>query len=183
MKVKKKIVISGGPGSGKTSLINLFKERGYRCFDEISRTFIQGGKEDGIDNIFNSQPLSFSTFLWEGRKADYFSANALEFSPNEKPWVFFDRALPDVTAYLNHKGIVKEDWENDLKMYSYDLVFLIAPVASIYKKDDLRMESFEESLALHKQLKKTYLGLGEIIEVPLLSLEERLHFILNHCHD
>jgi predicted ATPase len=183
LKVKKKIVLSGGPGSGKTTLINLLKERGYRCFDEISRTFIQRGKEDGIDNIFSHQPLDFSNFLWEGRKDDYTSANAIELSNSEKPWVFFDRGLPDVTAYLNHQGIVKQDWENQLKEFKYELVFLIAPVASIYKKDDLRMESFKESLALHESLKKAYLEIGEIIEVPFLSPEERLDFILTHCHD
>ena len=33
----KKIVITGGPGSGKTSLIDFLEENGYQCQNEISR--------------------------------------------------------------------------------------------------------------------------------------------------
>ena len=33
----KKIVITGGPGSGKTSLIDFLEENGYQCQHEISR--------------------------------------------------------------------------------------------------------------------------------------------------
>ena len=32
-----KIVISGGPGGGKTTIINSLKDMGYYCYDEISK--------------------------------------------------------------------------------------------------------------------------------------------------
>jgi predicted ATPase len=33
--------ITGGPGSGKTSLINELQKRGYRCMAEVARQLIQ----------------------------------------------------------------------------------------------------------------------------------------------
>ncbi|MEC7173627.1 MAG: AAA family ATPase, partial [Bacteroidota bacterium] len=43
----KKIVISGGPGSGKTTLVNLLKDKGYRCFEEFSRILIDRAQKSG----------------------------------------------------------------------------------------------------------------------------------------
>ena len=39
----KKIIITGGPGTGKTSLIEELKKNNFKCFDEISReiTFLR----------------------------------------------------------------------------------------------------------------------------------------------
>ena len=56
----KKIVISGGPGSGKTTLINLLKDKGYPCFEEFSRILIDRARKTGENNIFKSRPLFFS---------------------------------------------------------------------------------------------------------------------------
>ena len=42
-----KIVISGGPGGGKTTIINALKQLGYFCYDEISRDLIEKGIESG----------------------------------------------------------------------------------------------------------------------------------------
>ena len=33
--MKLKIIITGGPGTGKTSIIEELKKRGYFCYDEI----------------------------------------------------------------------------------------------------------------------------------------------------
>jgi len=33
----KKIVLIGGPATGKTTLIDALKTKGYHCFEEISR--------------------------------------------------------------------------------------------------------------------------------------------------
>ena len=37
----KRIIITGGPCSGKTSIIDSLKDNGYKCFNEISREIIQ----------------------------------------------------------------------------------------------------------------------------------------------
>ena len=97
--------------------------------------------------------------------------------------VFFDRGLADVTAYLRHTKSPQNNWEKELSKYPYDKVFSIAPVASIYQKDDSRMESFQEALSLHQAVKESYLELGPLIEVPFLTPEERMKFILKHCHE
>lgn len=96
---------------------------------------------------------------------------------------FFDRGLADVTAYLRHTKAPQLNWEKDLKKHPYDLVFCIAPVADIYQKDESRMESFQEALSLHKAVQKNYEELGLLIEVPFLSPEDRVDFILKHCNE
>ena len=58
-----KIAIIGGPSSGKTSLINNLKNRGYNCKEEVSREIIKKAKERGIDQIFLDSPIWFSEKL------------------------------------------------------------------------------------------------------------------------
>lgn len=141
------------------------------------------GKEKGKENFFAEDPLAFSRFLWEGRKKQY--KQALEVIPatNKEELLFFDRGLADVTAYLRHSDSPMLQWENTLKEYPYDHVFLVAPEASIYHQDESRMESFEEAMSLHAAVKKNYEELGPVIDVPFLPPEERCEFILKHCNE
>ena len=46
----KRIVITGAPGSGKTSLIKSLKLDGYTCIDEFSRKIFKEGINHGIKN-------------------------------------------------------------------------------------------------------------------------------------
>ena len=46
-----KIVISGGPGGGKTTIINALNQLGYFCYDEISRDLIEKGIKSGKQNL------------------------------------------------------------------------------------------------------------------------------------
>ena len=64
---KEIIVIIGGPGSGKTSIINELISRGYCCYPEISREVTLKAKADGIDQLFLTNPILFSEMLLEGR--------------------------------------------------------------------------------------------------------------------
>ena len=49
----KKVVITGGPGSGKSTLINLLARSGYNCLKEFSRTLIQKYKNKGLVGLEN----------------------------------------------------------------------------------------------------------------------------------
>ncbi len=59
----KKIVITGGPGTGKTSLINHLEIKGFNCMHEISREVTLKAKEEGIEQLFLTEPLIFSPML------------------------------------------------------------------------------------------------------------------------
>ena len=150
--------------------------------EEVSREYIAAGKAAGKENHFEEDPLAFSKLLWKGRIEQYHKAEE-HFSNNPvEKFAFFDRSLIDVVAYLHHKNTTVEAWEEGLKTHPYDRCFLVAPVAEIYQTDHLRMESFEQAVVLHQQLVKSYKQYGQIVEVPFLSPEERVDFILKHCN-
>ena len=66
-----RILITGGPGTGKTSLINELKRNGYNCSEEISRKITSIKREEGHKQYFLSNPLDFSLQLFDQRLAQY----------------------------------------------------------------------------------------------------------------
>ncbi len=64
--------------------------------------------------------------------------------------------------------------------YRYDYVFLMPPWEEIYISDNERYENFEQALAIHNHLERTYKDLNyNIIEVPIGNVENRIEFILS----
>ena len=174
-----KIVLIGGPGTGKTTLINALKIKGYNCMEEISRHVTLKAQEKGIEQLFLEDPLLFSEHLLLGRQKQFLEANALEGG-----FVFFDRGIPDVVAYLDY---LKTSYPNTFKticsQHIYDKIFILKPWKAIYKQDNERYETFEQALILHDFLVKTYTDYGyTIIDTPFGTVEERLDFILNHLN-
>ena len=68
---KKRIVISGGPGAGKTALVEGLKIQGYTTVAEYSRTLIEIAKKEGKSRYFLSDPIEFSEALFLGRKKQF----------------------------------------------------------------------------------------------------------------
>ena len=176
--VNKKIVISGGPGSGKTTLINLLINNGYHCFEEFSRSVIDAGKAKGIQNFFETEPLTFSQIIFQKRKKQYLSAAKIEHR-SVFPYVFFDRGLHDVVAYLDHQGNPADKMSIEIQKYPYDLAILLPPWKDIYKNDEHRVESFEESVSVFESIKKTYKKFSiPIVEIPFNTPNSRIMSIL-----
>ena len=172
----RKVVITGGPGTGKTSIIKQLEANNYCCLHEVSRQITQEAQRKGIDQLFLKEPLLFSEMLLEGRIRQFQEAEQ-----KDADLIFIDRGVPDVVAYMDFFGneyppIFKEV----CKDYLYDAVFLLPPWEEIYVSDNERYETFEQATSIFSHLKQSYLAAGYFpIEVPLGTVEERTAFILD----
>lgn len=172
----KKIVITGGPGTGKSSIINELKRRGHVCFEEISRQVTLEAKQNGIEQLFLTEPLLFSQRLIEGRQAQFLKAE--ETAANI---VFLDRGVHDVLAYMDYiKDSYPTSFVEACKVCVYDYVFILKPWQSIYTIDNERYESFEQAVEIHDHLLQTYQKFHyDLLDVPFDSVKNRASHILN----
>jgi predicted ATPase len=171
----KKIVITGGPGTGKSTLINELIKRGYTCLEEISRQVILDAKKEGIDQLFLTNPLLFSELLLEGRHQQFLAADNFN-----AEITFFDRGLPDVLAYIDFiKDTCPDSFIETCKNTAYDEVFILKPWEAIYASDNERYENFNQALEIHDCLLKTYQNYNyTLIDVPFDTIENRIDYIL-----
>ena len=171
------VLIIGGPGTGKSTIIDELQKRQYCCYPEISREVIMEAKKQGIEQLFLEKPLLFSELLLEGRKKQFESAQ------NEAhDFVFIDRGIPDVLAYMHYIGdSYPPFFDQACKDHVYSKIFILPPWEEIYISDEARYENFAQATLLYQHLSETYRSYGyELIEVPRDTLENRVQFILDH---
>lgn len=173
---KELVVITGGPGTGKTTIIDGLIEQGYSCFPEISRQITLEAKKQGIEQLFLEKPLLFSELLLEGRKKQFENAKQ-----DAADFVFLDRGIPDILAYMHYIGdSYPSFFDQACKDHAYTKVFVLPPWQEIYVSDEARYENYEQAKLIFEHLKETYQTYGyNLIEVPKGTLEERILFILN----
>lgn len=171
----KRIVITGGPGTGKSSIITELLKRGYICLEEISRQVILDARKDGIDQLFLKDSLLFSQLLLKGREQQYFNAGKLN-----AELVFIDRGLPDVLAYMDFIGDkYPKEFIDTCKKNVYDYVFILEPWQEIFTQDNERYENFEQAVTIHHHLLDTYQKYEyNLLDVPFDTIEKRADHIL-----
>ena len=176
--MQKKIVITGGPGTGKSTVIVELEKQKHQCMHEISREVTLMARKNGIEQLFLKDPMLFSKMLLEGRVQQFKQASTIK-----TDLVFFDRGIPDVFAYMNYLGVnYPSVFVDESKNNTYfNPIFLMPPWKDIYITDSERYESFEQSLAIYNHLKSAYKSLGyTIVEVPFGTAKERAQFILEN---
>ena len=168
------IIISGGPGAGKTTLVNALAQHHYATFAEASRQLIeqQSQIEGGI-------------LPWVDLPG--FAALCLEVMSQQKAQAsqhsiaFLDRAIPDICGYLSQAELEIDEKYLEASQGYHPQVFLCRPEASIYVQDEVRPYPFEGALDIHENLVALYQQLGyQVIEVPFMAVEERVHFVESH---
>ena len=172
----KRILLIGGPSTGKTTLLNHLDSLGHICLIEISREVIKNAQKEGIDQLFLEDPLLFSTLLKEARIKQYHEAKS-----HETDFVFYDRGIPDTVAYMDY---IKQEYPEEFNVacirFRYDKVFVLPPWKEIHTTDNERYESFEQALEIQEALLKTYKKYQyDPIKVPVDSVEKRAQFILS----
>lgn len=173
----KKIVFAGGPATGKTTLIQTLELRGYACAQEVSRQVTLEARENGITQLFVSDPLLFSEKLLEGRVNQFKEAHK-----NKASLVFLDRGIPEVLAYLDRVNTpYPNHFTKACEDNQYDRVFIFPPWEEIYTSDNERYEDYQEALKIYPFLKAAYDRFGyESIILPKDTIENRISFVLEN---
>lgn len=171
------IVITGSLHSGKTTVIDLLRQRGFVVFQESARLLIESRLSEGlsIKEIRNDEGI-FSKSIFELQSKQELRA------PKDKRLVFFDRALPDTLAYmLVYGSFVKEGWMKKICSCDYRKVFLL-DYFPFPKTDGIRTEDERTQSLIHCALRITYCRLGfSPIAVPKeLTPNQRIAMILSH---
>tara|TARA_Y100001935_G_C17307082_1_gene513022 strand:+ start:1250 stop:1792 length:543 start_codon:yes stop_codon:yes gene_type:complete len=175
-KKNKRIVLAGGPSTGKTSVLNELKKFGYMCFDEAARDILLQYSSEG--SSFKLDPIKISNEILI--KRDYDFNKALNVSC-KNDIVFFDRGVHEITAYLRSIAKSTSYWEELPKNYKYDMVFIFPSWKDIYIKDNSRIEDYEDAMKISPLIYQIYDESSIlIVEVPNTSINKRVDFILNN---
>jgi len=177
MNLKKGYVITGGPGAGKTALVDALHEKEYFTFDETAKELIE---KSPIKNFHLNYPARFLKETLDKYISNYNSAKKLDIC-------FFDRGIPDVLAMIDivpylspRKHISYKRALEASKKYRYGKIFLLEPLPNYDPKKHVNLPK-EHSLIFHRFTVNRYKQLGyELIHIPACPVKDRTDMILNH---
>jgi predicted ATPase len=180
-------VITGGPGSGKTTVLAELGRRGHPCIPEDARAVIQEQVASGGQALPWQDAPRFAELLMERSIATYREQAALwhaQPANNAQPPVFFDRGIGDAFTCADLIGhTLPATLAKQAKRYRYrDPVFLAPWWSEIYTTDSERRQGREEAERTEHAVTKTYIELGyRIVRLPLTTPAERADFILSRA--
>ena len=167
-------VLTGGPGSGKSSVIQVLAARGYAVVGESGRAVIRQQVAAGGDALPWADRARFADRMLDRDLRAHAAA------PRDRA-VFFDRGVPDIAGYLALCGLpvpARLRRAADACRYA-DRVFVFPHWPDIYARDAERRQGEGEALATYHAVVAAYLARGyATIVVPRLSVERRADFIL-----
>lgn len=171
------IVITGGPGMGKSSIIAHMTSLGYHCIPEVGRMIIIEQMNTGGSKLPWVDPFGFALEMLRQAAIDYKNAT----SRQTGDFTFYDRGIPDIMGYLLLSGIAfpPQLEEACLNLPYFKKVFITPPWKEIYVNDAERKQFYAEATDTYETMRQVYSNLGyTLIEVPKLTVPDRTQFIL-----
>jgi len=170
-------ILTGGPGVGKTSVLDELEKSGYMVMPEMARAIIKEQMAIGGEALPWKNKESYMRLMLEASAQSYREAI---FKNSPLP-VFFDRGILDAVCYARMVRLeVSDEIQKIAEKHQYNTkVFIFPPWQDIYETDNERKQDWEEAEATYKAMKKTYRDYGyEIIDVPKDTVENRKNFII-----
>ncbi len=167
-------VVTGGPGSGKTTTVNLLKARGYKTTIEHARHYLDTQRLNGktVGEVRKNQ-MEFQLGI-----LDMQIEQERALSPDDL--IFLDRAIPDALAYYHFLNLPEDEKLLEaLRTIAYKKVFILDCLPLV--RDYARTEDEAAQKKIHALLIEVYESLGfPIIQVPVFPPEQRVDFILKN---
>ena len=168
---KKKHIITGAPGTGKTTLINLLKDT-FPCMDEVSRKVIIDEQKNNRNGMPWSDINRFTDLVFKQTTQELLNTETL----------ICDRSLLDLEAYLSVANKTIPDYLRNFPYHkNYHKTVFFAPTwFEIYCQDAQRLQEFDYCLKLEKALLEHYKRKNfEIIMLPKKTPLKRKKLILD----
>ncbi|WP_425424045.1 AAA family ATPase [Sphingomonas sanxanigenens] len=166
--------MTGGPGSGKSTLIAALAQTGLATMPEAGRAIIRDQQAIGGTALPWADRAAFAERMlgWELRSHAEAQAHA---GP-----VVFDRGVPDVIGYLTLCGLpVPPHMHRAAALYRYNPTIFLAPFwPEIYAADTERRQSTAEAEATAAAMVTAYETAGyHILPLPLAPVADRVTFV------
>ncbi|MEV6985978.1 AAA family ATPase [Sphaerisporangium sp. NPDC051017] len=171
------VVVTGGPGAGKTTLIQALGDAGFACVAEAGRAIIQDQTAIGGRALHQADSALFAEIMlaWEMRSHHHARAHT--------GTVFFDRGVPDIVGYHLLLGRpVPAHVTAAADMFRYHRrVFVAPPWPEIYVHDLEREQDFDEAVRTHAAVVDAYTRHGyELLTLPRADVATRVAFVHRH---
>jgi predicted ATPase len=168
-----RIVITGAPGGGKSSLIDAAAAAGIAVQPEVARAILQamGGMA-----LRRDEPLAFASAMLNAEHAAYEAAQSGGVT-------LYDRGFPDIAGFLTVEGFpIPREIDAACQDLRYDgPIFRAPPWAAIYAQDAERIQTYDEAIASDTAICAVWRAYGyNLINLPFAPVQERLRFILQH---
>lgn len=192
----KRVVLTGGPSSGKTSVLEkieqIFGAQGYKVIviDETATYLIKHGiKPFGNDAV---KMIDFQELVMRMQlaKEEVFD-RAVEMLPDKDILMIYDRGTIDNRAYINDKEFANVMARlNNVKSLNelfdkYDLVINLVGRKDFYTTDnnEARSEDVETAIKLGKRTLQVWLGHPKLkIVLPKEKMEDKIKEVLNEIN-
>jgi predicted ATPase len=166
-------VITGGPGCGKTTSIDLLAASGYKTTIEHARHYIDTKRQAGltVEQIRkNQEEFQMGVLQMQIEQESSLSPSDI---------VFLDRALPDALAYYHFLGLKPNQTLLDaMNIYRYRKVFILDLLPIV--QDYARREDETAQKKIHHLLVEVYTSMKfEVVKVPVSPPRERVDLILS----
>lgn len=170
-------VLTGGPGSGKSTLIEALGRRGIATSAEVGRAIIREQLASGGTALPWSDHLAFAEQMVVREVEAHQAALAIGKA------VVLDRGVPDVIGFLRVSGLsVPPHIDAAAQRYRYNSRVFIAPWwAEIFTADPERKQTPEEARATFAVMVETYRDYGyTLVELARATVADRATFVLDH---
>lgn len=176
-----KIPISGGPHTGKTTLIEALKQEfpdAHFVPEPATKVIEQELALSGQNPDYTPRVpwIDYSKF---GPLVTQKSVELESEIPESTDLVFQDRSLIDTIAYckLNNFEEFIPEVRQKIALARYAMAFFCEPVGS-YVATHIRRETEDEARKTHEYLAEAYDGAGiTVVHLPAVAVEERLEII------
>lgn len=171
-------VITGGPGVGKTTLLDELKRRNHQIVPEIARELIKEQQTKKGNALPWRNKNLYKEVMFERSISSY---REIDNKNNKGKLIFFDRGFLDSICYAELiQSKISERMKSYAENWRYNKsVFMLPPWNEIYQTDKERKQDWKEAVLTYEKMCETYKNYDyRIVEVPKISVDERADYIL-----